>query len=42
MIQVDTTRAKEDLAWRTRVPYEEGIKTIQEYAKSLFRNEQKA
>ena len=36
---VDTTRAKEDLGWRTRVPYEEGIKTIQEYAKGLFSNE---
>ena len=33
---VDTTRAREELGWRTRVPYEEGIQTIQEYAKGLF------
>ena len=33
---VDTTRAREDLGWRTRVPYEEGIRTIREYAKGLF------
>jgi len=33
---VDTTRAKEDLGWQTRVPYDKAIKTIQEYAKGLF------
>jgi nucleoside-diphosphate-sugar epimerase len=32
---VDTTRAREDLGWKTRVPYEEGIRTIREYARNL-------
>ena len=30
---VDTTRAREDLGWRTRVPYEEAIETIRDYAR---------
>ncbi len=33
---VDNTRAKEDLGWQTRVPYEEAIQTITEYAKGRF------
>jgi len=33
---VDTTRARQELGWRTRIPYEEGIKTIQEHAKGLL------
>jgi len=33
---VDTTRAKHDLGWRTRVPYDQGIKKIEEYVKGLF------
>jgi nucleoside-diphosphate-sugar epimerase len=39
---VDTTRAKEDLGWQTRVPYEEAIKTIRDYAKGLFPKRQGA
>lgn len=34
---VDTTRAKEELGWRTRVPYDEGIETIREHAGRVFR-----
>ena len=34
---VDTSRAEEDLGWRTRVPYEEGIQTIREYAGRVIR-----
>ena len=34
---VDTTRAKEVLGWRTRVPYEEAFQSIREYAGRLLR-----
>lgn len=34
---VDTTRAKQELGWKTRVPYEEGIRAIENYAKDRFR-----
>jgi nucleoside-diphosphate-sugar epimerase len=33
---VDTTRAKQDLGWRTRVPYEQCIKKIEEHVKRVF------
>jgi nucleoside-diphosphate-sugar epimerase len=33
---VDTTRAKQELGWQTRVPYQEGIRVIEEYTKTLF------
>jgi nucleoside-diphosphate-sugar epimerase len=33
---VDTSRAKRDLGWHTRVPYEEGIAMIREHVKGLF------
>lgn len=33
---VDTSRAKDDLGWRTRVPYEEAIQTIREHLRPLF------
>ncbi len=36
---VDTTRAKEDLGWRTRVPYEEAMEVIRDYAGRLGRPE---
>ncbi len=35
---VDNTRAKQDLGWKTRVPYEEAIRTIRDYAKDRFSN----
>jgi nucleoside-diphosphate-sugar epimerase len=34
---VDTTRAEQELGWKTRVPYEEAIRAIEDYAKDLFR-----
>lgn len=39
---VDTTRAKQNLGWRTRVPYDQGIKKIEEHVKHLFRKEPSA
>ncbi len=33
---VDTSRAKQELGWQTRVPYEEGIRAIGEYARTVF------
>ena len=33
---VDTTRAKQELGWRTRVPYEEAMRTIGEYVRSRY------
>jgi nucleoside-diphosphate-sugar epimerase len=33
---VDTTRARQDLGWRTRVPYEEAIQSIREHLRPLF------
>lgn len=33
---VDTTRAKQELGWRTRIPYEEAMKTIGEYVRTRY------
>lgn len=33
---VDTSRAKQELGWRTRIPYEEAMRTIGEYVRSRY------
>ncbi len=33
---VDTTRAKQELGWRTRIPYEDAMRTIGEYVRSRY------